>query len=106
MKKINYLKGMKLTVGFIFVLILCNSGVIHAKAGTSPIKYDVHVTNVGWLNGYHDGDMGGTTGMGYAMQAIRISLNGVDGNIEYQTHLRDIGWTPFVRNGEVSGTVG
>lgn len=106
MKRINYLKEIKFIVGFIFVLIVCNFGTIHVKAGTSPIKYDVHATNVGWLNGYHEGDIGGTTGMGYAMQAIRIYLNGIDGNIEYQTHLRDIGWTTFVKNGEVSGTEG
>ncbi len=99
-------KGIRIIIGFILIFILLNSSIVDVKAGTPSVNYDVHVTNVGWLNGYDDGEIGGTTGSGCAMQAIRISLNGVDGNIEYQTHLRDIGWTSFVRNGEVSGTEG
>ena len=40
------------------------------------------------------------------IEALKMQLNDVDGDIEYRAHVRDIGWQDYVSNGQQAGTTG
>lgn len=71
------------------------------------IKYQTHVQNIGWQGEKADGEMSGTTGQSFRLEAIKIQLSSsIDGGIVYKTHVQDYGWLNFVTNGQASGTIG
>lgn len=71
------------------------------------IKYQTHVQNIGWQGEKADGEMSGTTGQSFRLEAIKIQLSSsIDGGIVYKTHVQDYGWLNFVTNGQASGTTG
>lgn len=99
------------------------------KAGDSlptdlELRYNVHVQNIGWLYDEDDptswaknGDYAGTRGDGLRIEAIKIVLLDVAGNmatgyhIRYQGHVQNIGDLPadselWFTDGEQLGTVG
>lgn len=92
--------------------------VLVKKGGNAPgstsrpfiykmIKYQTHVQNIGWQGEKADGEMGGTTGQSFRLEAIKIQLSSsIDGGIVYKTHVQDYGWLNFVTNGQASGTTG
>lgn len=62
-----------------------------------------------WSAGNVQGEDVGTTGMGIALEAVKMGLFGPKAeayDIWYRVHISNIGWTGFVRNGEVAGTAG
>jgi uncharacterized protein YjdB len=76
---------------------------------TKPsVVYSTHVQEYGWLASVTDGEMGGTTGQGKRLEAIKIDLQNpyLKGDIVYSTHVQDIGWLNNVSNGNISGTTG
>jgi uncharacterized protein YjdB len=75
---------------------------------TQSVVYRTHVQNVGWQSYVHNGDISGTMGLSYRLEALNIKLENAifDGNIEYSTHVENIGWQGFVKNGGLSGTSG
>ena len=72
-----------------------------------PLKYNVHVADLGWMDPpVNGGEMTGTVGYAIRMEALSISLESLKG-IEYRSHIQDIGWeNDYKKDGEVSGTTG
>jgi uncharacterized protein YjdB/GH25 family lysozyme M1 (1,4-beta-N-acetylmuramidase) len=73
------------------------------------VSYTTHVQNIGWQKYVSDGDMAGTIGKSYRLEAIKIKLENspYSGNIEYKTHIQNIGWENGYRvDDQISGTSG
>ncbi len=71
------------------------------------LSVSAHVTNLGWLDETGNGEKAGTVGLGYAMQAMKMQISGIDGlGIEYRAHVADDGWQDYVADGEQAGTTG
>ncbi len=78
-----------------------------AKA-TAQLTAQAHVANEGWM-GSATATAGktlqaGTTGRGLQMEALRLSLSGVDGSVEIQAHVANEGWVSWSAN--EAGTTG
>lgn len=78
------------------------------------VSYQTHIQNIGWEaktdRGWkNDGEMSGTSGLGYRLEAVQIKLTGEDAgkfDIYYQVHAENFGWLGWAKNGESSGTAG
>ncbi len=70
------------------------------------IRYDAHVAYKGWLSEVCSGETAGTTGESRQLEAIRVKLDGIEGDIFYSAHIEEKGWLPYVKNGEIGGTTG
>lgn len=70
------------------------------------VGYMAHVAHKGWLNEVFSGETAGTTGESRRLEAIRVKLYGIKGDICYSVHAAHIGWLPYVKNGEIAGTTG
>ncbi len=73
------------------------------------IEYQAHVQWEGWQQWKRNGEVAGTTGLSYRMEALRIRLTGaaaVNYNLTYRAHVQNIGWQAPVNQGEVAGTTG
>lgn len=72
------------------------------------VNYRSHVQNIGWQGYVMDGDMSGTSGKSYRVEAMNISLINAPSNakIVYRTHVQNIGWQSWKSNGEMAGTSG
>ncbi len=94
----------------IIAFVVSVFSVINTSAtGTSTnVNYSSHVQMVGWQKEVSNGTLSGTTGKGYRLEGIKISLKNQEysGNIEYSTHIQNIGWQGYVKNGALSGTTG
>lgn len=66
------------------------------------VGYDVHLSHVGWIG---ETPAGVQTPEG-RIEAIRINLSGIDGDIIYQAHVQSTGWMNEVSNGAMAGTTG
>lgn len=86
-------------------------GAYKTVAGGVGVGYQAHVTNDGWLSPVYDGDDGGTTGRGLSLQALRVWLEGPDGEvagcgIETRAHVTNIGWQNWTGSASFAGTTG
>lgn len=75
------------------------------------VTYQTHVQKYGWnLGEASNGALGGTTGQGLRMEAIKIRLTnttGFTGGISYCSHIQGIGWEKnWKADGATSGTAG
>ena len=72
------------------------------------IQYRSHVENIGWQGYVKDGQLTGTTGLSYRIEAMNISLVNAPNNVKirYRTHVQDIGWQNWQENGSTAGTIG
>lgn len=73
------------------------------------VMYNTHIQNEGWEKDFSkkDGEMSGTSGKSYRLEAIKIKLDNLKGvSIKYQTHVENIGWQDWKKDGEMSGTQG
>lgn len=78
------------------------------------VTYQTHIQNIGWEanteSGWKsDGQMSGTTGLSYRLEAIQLKLTRADASkfdIYYQVHAQNIGWMGWAKNGESAGTAG
>jgi N-acetylmuramoyl-L-alanine amidase len=72
------------------------------------IKYRVHVQNIGWMNWMTEGELAGTEGKSYRMEAVEIKLEGAPKgyHVLYQAHVQNVGWQNWVKDGETAGTSG
>lgn len=87
------------------------SYTITVKSGTSSdvdVYYRTHIQNIGWQYDCKNGEVSGTSGYGYRLEAIQIQLvqSGYDLGITYRTHIQNIGWAPWHYDKEISGTSG
>lgn len=83
--------------------------VIEDKKETPSVLYNTHIQNEGWEKDFSkkDGEMSGTSGKSYRLEAIKIKLDNLkDVSIKYQTHVENIGWQDWKKDGEMSGTQG
>ena len=71
--------------------------------------YRTHIQNIVWEPLFkRNGEISGSSGLGYRLEAIRITLDnpGYDVGVTYRTHIQDIGWQDWRYNGDPSGTSG
>lgn len=83
--------------------------VIEDKKETPSVLYNTHIQNEGWEKDFSkkDGEMSGTSGKSYRLEAIKIKLDNLkDVSIKYKTHVENIGWQDWKKDGEMSGTQG
>ena len=71
------------------------------------VIYQAHSANNGWSSSVLDGREAGTTGKSLSLQALNVSLAGVDDDsfIEARAHVANIGWQDW-RSTAYVGTVG
>ena len=76
--------------------------------GAQEIRASAHVQRVGWMPEVGNGSTAGTTGRGLRLEALRMSLGGVQapGDVEVSAHVQREGWKGWVRGGGVAGTTG
>lgn len=73
----------------------------------SKIQVQTHVANVGWQAPVQGGKVAGTTGMGLAMEAVKINLSDdIDGSIAYEAYVHGQGWQGEKKDWEMAGTTG
>lgn len=73
------------------------------------VMYNTHIQNEGWEKDFSkkDGQMSGTQGKSYRLEAIKIKLENAEGiSIKYQTHVENEGWQNWKSDGQMSGTSG
>ena len=71
------------------------------------LKYQVHVQNIGWQDWKKNGEMAGTSGKSFRLEAIRICLDSSDEySVMYRVHVQNIGWQEWKTDGEIAGTSG
>ncbi len=77
-------------------------------AAKAAVNYNVHVSNIGWQNGFSNGAQAGITDPGYKIEAMSVELPNLSAGsgVTYQTHVSNVGWVDPVGNGQVSGTTG
>ena len=92
-----------------------NAKAYISKTSTVPIintnasvRYQSHVSNIGWQSAVENGSLSGTTGRSLGLEAVKIDLNGqpCPGGIKYQSHVSNIGWQNAVADGALAGTTG
>lgn len=81
---------------------------IEPQANEESIVYQSYVQNIGWQGWKSDGELSGTEGKSYRLEAIRIKINNLPEGIRvaYRTHIQDIGWQGWKYDGELAGTEG
>lgn len=85
-----------------------DSAFVSDTSTDSPhVVYQAHSANRGWSPSVLDGQNAGTTGKSLSLQALNVSLSGVDDDslIEARAHVANIGWQEWRSAGYV-GTVG
>ena len=72
------------------------------------VQYRAHVQNIGWQEYVKDGNMAGTSGKSYRVEALNINLINAPENAKvlYRTHVQNIGWQNWQQNGAMAGTSG
>lgn len=72
------------------------------------LKYQAHVSDVGWCDEVHDGQCAGTVGFGKRLEAIRFTAIPAGWTIYAKAHIQNVGWRDFgaVKAGNVIGTTG
>lgn len=78
------------------------------SVGATNLHFQVQGQDYGWQNTRKNDEIGGTTGQGRRLEAIKINIenNNLAGDLIYQAHLSGTGWQREVKNGELAGTVG
>lgn len=80
------------------------------------IEYNTHVQRIGWQGDVNNsatwkrnGELSGTSGKSYRLEAIQIKLTGNLANyydVYYRVHAQNVGWLSWAKNGQFSGTSG
>jgi len=80
----------------------------YPEAYVTGALYRTHVQSIGWQSYVGNGEISGTSGKSYRLEAINIKLTSdINGGIRYKTQVQDLGWeTNWTTNGGLSGTSG
>ena len=71
------------------------------------LNYQAHVSNVGWMKSVIDGQTAGTTGRGLGIEALKISLKNIGGDVLYKSYSSKKGWEPeWTSDNKITGTTG
>ncbi len=74
---------------------------------TNHLTYEAHVSNIGWMDSVSEAQTAGTTGRGLGIEALKISLNNVGGEILYKSYNSKNQWEDdWHTQYEMSGTTG
>lgn len=65
-----------------------------------------HVSDYGWQSAVPDGMISGMTNRGRGIEALRMKVSGISGDISYSAHVSGNGWQGYAKNEQVSGTQG
>lgn len=77
------------------------------KEEMAKVSYRAHVSKKGWMTEVSDGAMAGTTGQKLQMEALEVTVTGVQGlGISYSTYAAATGWKSAVSDGATAGTTG
>ena len=79
------------------------------KGLTGSVEYQAHCQSYGWMSWVKDGAIGGTSGKGKRMEAIKIRLTGELAekyDIYYKVHSASFGDLGWAKNGQIAGTAG
>ena len=101
-------------------LLLTDSGIDPATDGEQDgenisvgdvappvLSYRAHVSNVGWQNYVNSGELSGTTGCSYAIEALQVAFDpSYDGSIYVSSFVEGQSWQDWVTDGSASGTTG
>lgn len=79
-------------------------GLSKGAGESATVVYETHVQYVGWQDKVNDGQTAGTIGHGLAIEALRISLENVEGGITYRAYVPGEGWQDWAADGETAGT--
>lgn len=92
------------------------NSVLYAKWDKTQIEentaavnttYRTAIQNIGWQELKKDGELSGTTGKSWRLEAIEIATNSsANVGVQYRTHIQNKGWLPWVADGVTSGTTG
>lgn len=85
-----------------------STNIAFVKSEKPVLAYQAHVQDYGWLPKVADGILSGTVGKAKQLEALRISLTGMNASsgISYRTNMEDRGWMPWTSNDTISGTIG
>ena len=72
------------------------------------IKYESHVSGLGWQETKGDGETSGTVGQSRGIEAFRAVIEDrtYSGSVRYKTHISNYGWQDFRYDSQISGTTG
>jgi len=76
---------------------------------TYSLSYSTHMSNIGWVSGTKQNDVGGTTGQSIPMEALKVdSLSSVFGNlgISCSAYSKNTGWMNNITTTNTCGTTG
>lgn len=107
--------GMSLGITAIKVVLVKKGGKAPSSSfvnikkrflNTASVRVEASVQNRGWMSSVGNGKVAGTTGNGLRLEALRVSLTGLEvpGEVLLKGNVQNVGWTSW-RNGFV-GTVG
>lgn len=85
-----------------------STNIAFVKSEKPVLAYQALVQDYGWLPKVADGILSGTVGKAKQLEALRISLTGMNASsgISYRTNVEDRGWMPWTSNDTISGTIG
>ncbi len=75
-----------------------------AAQQTVGVVYQPFVQRKGWQDPVENGTTAGTTGLGLRMEALRVTVSGIDAHVVARAHVSRLGWLDEVRDGELCGT--
>lgn len=76
------------------------------KEKIDNVRYQAHVSNVGWQKTVVNGKIAGTTGEKKAVEAYKVETDISGLTVEYASCDKSNQWQSWVTSGEISGTVG
>lgn len=81
---------------------------IEPQTNEESIIYQSHVQNIGWQGWKSNGELSGSEGKSYRLEAIRVKVNNLPegASVTYRAHIEDIGWQGWKYNGDLAGTEG
>ena len=86
-----------------------NGSLLNVDDSKMHIKYEAHVSNIGWMSSKRDGSTAGTTGQSKSVEDLKVSiLNPVeDGSVQINANVSGVGWqgwdTPSASEGGTTG---
>lgn len=73
----------------------------------NTLTYEAHVSTIGWMDSVNEAQTAGTTGRGLGIEALKITLNNVGGQVLYKSYNSINQWEDSWRTqNEMSGTTG
>ncbi|MGN0502106.1 MAG: RICIN domain-containing protein, partial [Ruminococcus sp.] len=79
---------------------------IEPAVNCATITYSGHVQNIGDVAPVSNWEVLGTTGQALRLEGVRMSVNGMSGDVQYRVHVQNYGWMDWKSANEYAGTTG